>query len=78
MSERHHMANPNATLFYREKTQAGDSYQLCFKIGYDNGRDDRKPRINPNGFQWGYKLYGPDYNLNEHNFTYADMTLKTN
>ena len=59
--------NKQVSLVYRSKVETEDTYyQLCF---WDKSEEVDQAPASAGSYQYGYRVYGSDYNFTKHSFT---------
>ena len=63
----------SVTLMHTEKVNVDEKFTFCWMF-YDSSPE---MKIEPNGFEWSYKILGSEYTLKESPFTESDFTKVT-
>ena len=59
----------SVALTHTEKVELDSAFTFCFMVA-DQGA---LVSILPNGFEWGYKILGSEYNVTESDFDHTDF-----
>ena len=62
----------SVTLIHTEKVDVDEKFTFCWKLASSSP----DMRIEPNGFEWSYKILGSEYSLKESTFTESDFTKR--